>query len=337
MNKRGGILVFAGLFWSAITLLFDYQMGVSAVRQVLALRFANTQGTILSSEVTEHDGDEGPTYGVKLRYSFEVGERHFNGERYRYDTSTSSGGWAQRVVQKHPPGATVTIYYDPGDPENCVLRPGIAGSDLFHLVFMTPFNVVMLGFWWFGWNRIRYRWCQPIAGGVKLRTNLRKTRAQMTEYSPLTVGVLTIALLAFGSIFVVGFAFGGFHPSLQTMTVTWSIILTGGLAAAIWRGAKIAGGRYDLVLDEMNRTLQLPRTCGRTSAESIPFVDVYGAFVATFEKSVSEGGTSCTYIPTLRLGDRDGPTENLAEWHDAERARQFVAWLNAKLGRVLPP
>ena len=104
-------LIFFGLFWSAITLAFDYTMVSTVVCQLLALRFASTQGTILSSEVTEHDGEDGPTYGVKMRYSFSVGGRQLDGKRYRYDTSTTSGsGWARRVVGNHPPGTLVTVF-----------------------------------------------------------------------------------------------------------------------------------------------------------------------------------------------------------------------------------
>jgi len=53
--------------------------------------------------------------------------------------------------------------------------------------------------------------------------------------------------------------------------------------------------------------------------------------VETIEKRDSEGSASYTYVPTLRLGSADGPLEKLAEWHDGDRAREFVAWLNEKL------
>ncbi len=325
-------LIFFGLFWSAITLAFDYIMVSTAVRQLLALRFASAQGTILSSEVTEHDGEDGPTYGVKMRYSFSVGGQQLEGKRYRYDTSTTSGsGWARRVVRMHPPGERVEVFYNPRNPQDCILRPGITGSDLFHFVFMTPFNAVMLGIWAVGWGMLRRKWFKPPAGGVKLRMELRKTRARLVEFSPLSTGIATCALLAFGSIFVIGFGFGGFHPAMKTMTVTWTVILTGGLFAAIWHALKIASGNYDLVLDSLNGTVQLPLTCGRRTSVTVPMAKVHGAFVIVEEKRDSDS-TTYTYFPTLRLEHGDGPTEKLAEWHFEEKAREFVAWLNEQLG-----
>lgn len=332
MTKGGGILICFGLFWSAITLLFDYQMMVPAARQLLASRFPSTKGMILSSEVTEHDGEDGPTYGVKLSYSFSVEDQPFIGTRYRYSNFTSGGDWARRVVGRHAPGTEVTVYYDPRNPENCVLRPGIAGSDLFHLAFMTPFNAVMLGFWWFGGRRLWRRWRKPIAGGVKLRRKLRKTHAQMIEFSAPAAGLLTMAMLAFGSIFVVGFGFGGFHPTLKTMTVTWTIILAGGLGVALWHGWKIASGNYDVILDELKGTLQLPRTSERKAVRHLPTSEIHALFVETIAKSDSDGQTTYTYAPSLRLKCADGPVEKLAEWHDEEKAREFVDWLREKLG-----
>ena len=36
-------------------------------------------------------------------------------------------------------------------------------------------------------------------------------------------------------------------------------------------------------------------------------------------------------VTTLRLTTMEGPTERLAEWNDADKARDFVAWLREKL------
>ena len=333
MKKAGVFLVVFGLFWSGMTLLFDGLTIVPAVRQALAQRFATAQGTVLSSEVTHHDDGDGTTHGVRITYSYSVGGREYTGDRFRYDKSSSTdSAWAHRAVAEHPVGSTTTVYYDPLSPANAVLSPGLQGSDLFMALFMTPFNVVMLGFWWVGWNRLMRRWRKPIAGGVKVRTALRQTRARMTEFSPLASGIVTVALLAFLSIFVICFGFGGFHPSLRVVSVTWGIILIGGVAMWIWSWINILKGKYDLVLDEMKSSIQLPLTCGRKTRKTFAFTEVHGCFVETIEKRDSEGSASYTYVPTLRMAASDVPLEKLAEWHDGDRAREFVAWLNAKLG-----
>lgn len=337
MTKGSGILIFFGLFWSGMTLLFDGFTLVPAARQVLAQRFVATEGIIRSSEVTHHEDSEGDTHGVRITYGYNVAGREYVGDRYRYNAGSSSDcGWANQAVANHPVGKTVTVYYNPRNPADALLRPGLAGSDLILVMFMTPFNAVMLGFWWFGWNRLMRRWRNPIAGGVKVTTGLRQTRARLTEYSPLVVTLASIAFAAFLSLFVILISYGGFHPPLHAMKITWLIVIALGVANGLWHWKKILTGDYDLILDELNGAIQLPTTCGRKTRTSFQFAEVHNAFVETIEKRDSEGSTSYTYVPALRLGAIDGPTEKLAEWHDAERAREFVAWLNEKLDPRTP-
>jgi hypothetical protein len=333
MNKGRGVLICFGLFWSALTIAFDVFTTVPAVRQIQAQRFATTPGTVLSSEVTQHDGDDGPTHGVAITYSYRVAGREYHGDRYRYGKfSSTDSGWAHQAVRAHPVGGTTTVYYDPLAPENSVLTTGLAGSDLFVALFLTPFNAVMLGFWWAGLSWLTQRGRKPVAGGVKISIGLQQTRARLTEHSPLAVGLATTALLAFLSIFVVAFGFGGFHPSLRVVSVAWGIVLSGGFLTAIWFWRTLRSGKYDLVLDEVNGTVQLPRTCGRKGLQTLPISTIFSASVATVTKQDHEGSTSYTYVPTLRLNSPAGPIEKLAEWRSEARAAGFVAWLNEKLG-----
>jgi len=325
-------MIVFGLFWSAMTLLFDGLTGVPAVRQAFAMRFSSTEGTIITSEVTEHDGDDGTTYGVKVSYSYSVGDQDYMGDRYRYATSSSSGSWARRVVNALPPGTKVRVYYDPANPQNSLLKPGIAGSDLFQLMFMTPFNAVMIGFWWAAGSTLRLKWFKPPAGGVTLKTGLRRTRARLNSFSPLATGLATVALLAFVGTFIVAFGLGGSHPPLRTMVVIWSVILAGGLLTAAWHWANILSGKYDLILDELNGSLQLPLTQGRKTRQTVAVAKVQSVYVSTIEKRSSDGdGSTKTYVPTLRIGETEERQEPLVEWQDAGKAQAFAEWLQEKL------
>lgn len=326
-------MILFALGWSAMTLMFDGFMLVPAARQVNALRFPATEGVILSSEVTYHEDSDGTTCGVAIRYTYSVGGSEYEGDRYRYDTSTSSdSGWAHRAVNARPAGAKVKVFYNPTDPEDAVLSPSIQGSDLFHFTFMTPFNAAMLGFWWAGWVQLRRKWFKPLAGGAKIKTELRRTRARLSEFSPLGAGSVTVALLAFLSIFVVGILGGGFHPPLRTMLITWAVILSGGVVAGVWHWAKILSGKYDLIIDTQGDTLELPLTCGRKTRRQVPFAQVQGVRVDTVQKSSSgDGEPAVMHAPTLELAGAESSEERLAEWYDSKRAEGFVEWLRSQL------
>lgn len=340
MNGKGAnFMVFFGLFWSAMTLAFDGFIGTAFVRQMIALNYATTDGTILSSKVAYHDDSEGAAYGVAVSYTYSVNGQEYTGERYRYGAGHSSDGdWANQAVARNQPGSKVRVFYNPRHPADAVLVRGIEGFDLFQLAFMTPFNAVMIGFWYFGAMRLWRGWFKPVAGGVKLISQPRKVRARMQTFSPLAVMFCTVALLAFLSIFVVGFLAGGFHPTLHTMEITWSIILVSGFVAGLWHSVQVLSGRYDLVIDELGSTLELPATQGRKARRRVSFADIESISVETILKPAQESNEtpSRMYAPTLSLNGSEPKTERLAEWHDADQAAGFVEWLREKLP-VKPP
>ena len=275
------LLVFA-LFWSALTLLFDGLTLVPMARQVIALKYATTQGTIVSSQVTTGESDDCTVYGVKIEYTYSVDGQTYNGSRYRYggNWKSSDNQWAYRAVAHFPAGSKVPVYYSTWHHQEAVLVTGPEGADLFMLAFMTPFNAVMLFLAHAGWRRWLRRWFKLPAGGVDIITDSRRTRIRMTEWSPAGAAMAAIALLAFLSIFAVGFTHG-FHPSLPLMGITWSIILTGGCLIGSWHTLNIRRGKFDLVIDGQNGVLELPAIAGRKTRRRIPFPHIEDLLVQT--------------------------------------------------------
>ncbi len=335
MNTRPTLfLVVFGLVWSPLTLLFDGFIFGSAARQLRAAGYATTEGTILSSQVTHNtDSDGGPTYGVAVSYKYFVGDREFTSERYRYGSaSTSDSGWARALVAKWSPGSTVRVFYNPAKPSEAVLQTGLGGSDLFLFAFITPFNAVMLGFWWAGLARLRRAWFKPVAGGARIIVTPRDTRVRLTPFSPMAVGIASLGLAAFLTIFVVAFAAGGFHPSENTMIVAWSLIFTAGVAGGGWQAGKVLSGKYDLILDELNHTLELPLTRGRKERRSVPWSAIRDIRVETVLKPANRGGQSSpAYVPTLGFQQGGSQSEGLVEWYSEVKAQEFAAWLREKL------
>ncbi len=327
----GKTMIFFGLIWSAMTLLFDGFVVVPTVRQMAAMRYPTTEGTVLAAEVTQHDGEDGYTYGVAMTYSYRVNGREYEGRRYRYQSGSSSDcGWAHAAVARHPAGSKTAVYYNPLHPEDAVLSPGVNGGDLFLVLFMTPFNAVMVGFWAMGLGRLRRRWFKPLAGGVRIISHLRVTRVRMNALSPVATALAAMALTAFLSLFPIAFLGGGFHPSMRTVLAAWSVVFAVGLGAWGWQWRQLLAGKHDLVLNELEGQLELPLTCGRKSHTTIPLARIQAAFVETIEKTSSDGDKSSPmFAPTVRLDD--GSKEKLAEWFDADRAAAFVAWFNGKL------
>jgi hypothetical protein len=333
-RKGMAFLVFFGLFWSAITLAFDVFIFTAAARQLMALNYPATQGTILTSEVTLHQDSEGSTtHNVSVRYAYAVGDQEYTATRYRYGSFNSSDGkWARSLVANLSPGTSVKVFYNPRNPDDAVLFTGLSGSDLFMFAFMTPFNTVMLGLWWACGLNLSRQWTKSIAGGVKIIPGLRQARIRLADWSEIAAGLATMAVLSFISIFPIAFFGGGFHPSMTTMLLTWLFILAGGFTAWGWQLNNRLSGKYDLVIDEIGGALDLPATNGRKTRRRILISDIESVYVDTIQKRIkSEDGASTAYAPTLRIRGGTPTTEQLAQWTDQTKADDFTEWLRGTI------
>lgn len=125
-------------------------MGI--LEQAASKNFPSTAGRITHSELTSQHGSHGASYDVKLEYEYEVDGRSYKGTRYRC-IRTGSLEAMRQVVDAHPVGSSAPVYYNPKDPQDSLLSPGMERSDWMALLLLTPFNLVMLGLWFYvGWQ-----------------------------------------------------------------------------------------------------------------------------------------------------------------------------------------
>jgi amino acid transporter len=327
----GGFLLIFGLIWTLIVGGLDAFFGYNLYRQIRSAGFPSTTGVVLSSEVTHSRGSKGgTTYGVNIQYSYEVAKIRYEGNTYRYTSfSSSNSRHAYEAVRNHPAGKTVKVYYNPENPQDSLLRPGMDGDDLFILMFLTPFNLVMLGILSvpvFGlWRRLR----KAEAGGVKWRVEERRIRVRLPRFSPLVGAFLAFGVVSFVSIFIMAFGMGG-HPSLNSALIIWAIIIFVAMDVFIWLWISQAGGKSDLVIDPDRRVVELPATFGRSQRQIVPISDLAGVDVELVETKTSKGGTTQVYV--VNLQHNDGAKSKLAEWWDEKKAEEFAVWLRQKLG-----
>lgn len=328
----GGMLVFFALFWSAITLFFDGSIGRTAVRQLAAQSYTVTDGTVIASSVaTSEDSDGDTTYRPEVTYRYRVGERELVGDHLSYNTMFTSGAkWARNTVAELAPNTPVRVYYNPADPTDSVLRPGLDGSLLFLALFMTPFNAVMFTLWAAIAKSIRLRFFRPPAGGIRINLNGRGSSIQLEGMPALGAGLATIAGLAFVGMFAIAFLAGGFHPSLTLMTSVWAVLLTCGVGATLWQSVRNRSDRARLLIDEGNAIIDLPPTRGRTERLRLAMADLTALHLSRESTTDSEGSVQNKYALAIQSHDRS--PERIAMWSNETQTRGFGTWLAAKLG-----
>lgn len=328
-----GCLLFFGLFWTVFVLGFDGVIFWNSLRQIRASGFPKTTGVVTKSSVESHRGSKGRiTYSAAIEYSYSVAEKQYRGKQYRFGQTSSTGGNAQEIVAAFPVGRKVAVFYSPDDPATAVLKPGLEGTDLFMAMFLMPFNFVMLGIWYcigisfFGGRR------PIVAGGAKIIDDGYTTRVRLSGATPLAVGLGVIGVGSFVCIFAIGFT-EGFNPPLMAMCVQWVSLLGCGIfAAAIW-AMKLARGDQDLIINETNQMMTLPRTCGRREPELIPMKKVRAIDVEQQVKPRAGAKANMAYTPTLVYDGADGATRRAAIKMSSRRidAESLAEWLRERL------
>lgn len=127
-NLAGAVFLLLGLGTS----YYGYRL----IRRARAsTQWPAAQGQIESSTVDverERDRDSDGDVHYKTKYiprtvySYQVGGTDYIGEQVSFGrTSSSSPNWAYRLRDLYPAGTEVSVYYDPADPQEAVLQPGV--------------------------------------------------------------------------------------------------------------------------------------------------------------------------------------------------------------------
>lgn len=111
------------------------------------------EGRIASVSVTEDLNSEyssSPVWKVRFVYGYDVGGRHFRGERQSYDGGSKAGydgdyNGSRGFLETHQEGEEILVRYNPRHPENSVLVPGLHGSSLF-MMCAGVFMLCVVGF-----------------------------------------------------------------------------------------------------------------------------------------------------------------------------------------------
>jgi hypothetical protein len=326
----GPFLIFITLFWSAIVLGFDGAMANKAYKQFESGSFPSVTGTVTHSEIETRTGSKGRTYYVgAVSYEYNIGGQTYWGNRLRF--GAGQPGPPDEIVNAHPARSPVQVYYNPKNPNDSLLYPGIAGSDIMQVLFLTPFNMILLGVWlgFYGW--LRKKIFKPVAGGLKIITDGMTTRVRLPTLGAIPLGLATTGLLGFLSLLVLLICTSA-RPSIATVLVTIGIVYLAGIGVFLRQQQKINSGIDDLVINEGTRTLELPLTFGRKKRVTVGFAEIETVWVDVVEHHNSKGGTSYSYAPTLRMRDNQAGKLKLANWSNKVRANDFAEWLGNKIG-----
>jgi Protein of unknown function (DUF3592) len=329
-----GLRIFLTLICTGAVLFFDGWIANELQKQFTSCRYPSVTGRITDSEIrSHHSSRHGTSYSAYVSYTYQVGRQMMFGQRVRYTSFfSSSHASAKGIVDDYPVGSAQTIFYNPLNSSDSLLGAGIIGPDFVGLLFLTPFNMLMIGLWASLIDWLRERWFKPLAGGVKIIADGLLTRIRLPQTVALRWGLGTTGILALVSSFIMNSLM---QASDESLGLAWSAIGISYLAGIVVYGflrMKAESGRYDLIIDEPGRKLSLPPTYDRGERLMVDATTVNKIRVETVEHRGNRGGIRYTYAPTLSASLTGIGDQKLADWPDKLKAEDFSRWLAEKLG-----
>lgn len=145
-----GCMAFFFLIFFLVGAVGSYFILWKPLSRLFASRgWTETRCDVLSSRVEEVSGSDGSTYKVDIRYTWTAGGSTHLGSRYDFMGGSSSGtAGKQRIVDRYPPGARVTCWVDPNDPNEAVLYRGLSPVYLIGLLPLLFLAVGLGGLVW---------------------------------------------------------------------------------------------------------------------------------------------------------------------------------------------
>lgn len=105
----------------------------------ISINWPHTNAKIIHSDLGL-DGTAGQS--ADIRYEFEVNGETYTGNRVGYGDYVSSDSMhVINILKKYPKGKDVTVYYNPDNPKNNLLEPGIK----LQTWFLPVFGIIFLG------------------------------------------------------------------------------------------------------------------------------------------------------------------------------------------------
>jgi hypothetical protein len=329
-RRRGGIPIFAAFFWSGVVGLVAVVIACGTVRQIESAYWPTAPGTIT---VSEPAGQRGHSW--ELEYAYSVAGLQYNGTKYAYDPMPIQGNEeVLRHIAVYPVGAEVTVHYDPDNPAEAVLRPGLRGCTLWIALFLTPFILIGVGMWLgllqrayprpgFNVNDPR-QVATTETGAIVVRPKRTERLATFLTYLGYTTFLVSWLLAFVGAgLGAAYWIFEGFllDPPIAVPASVWAAVVLG-CVLLTWLSLRRTPV---LTLDGISAVLRFGPLAG--AATEVPFARIKE--VAVSEHTRPQGKGSVIYY-AVQI-DHGRSTLTVAEYDNQGDAEALAGWLRKQL------
>lgn len=272
----------AGVF-TVIAVFVGWRAIDGARVQLAAEHYPTANGQVIRSDIVSRSVKGGRRYRLEIVYEFTVaGRRHVGTRRQYEDKEVSTSAASQTLHAQYPVGHTMRVYYNPDDPGDCILVPGIGVPQ--YVSGLTALATVLLAGCF--WGTV-IRLARPEFDPTHITETDTGFEVRLRGRSHLELFALTAPpLLWIGSLILSGLSAG--VPNAEAA----GIALTGSVAVAALVTALLATSPT-LSVDFSAKELTLPEG-SFADAKRVPFADLRVIAVRPRDIKDKRGRTSYT-------------------------------------------
>lgn len=322
--------VFVALFWVA---------GLTHLpKQIASRAWPTTTGVVTASEVRYVRAARGhTTASADIEFRYEVsGVQRLRRRPSLNVSNTNDFALARSVVEAHPAGSAVTVYYNPANPDEAVLLPGLQPDDWYTVLLFSIFASMPV----VGWPLI-------FVGSL-----IARRRDRIANFLVKVEGLASIARpLPFdsviGAVFIPSVFGGGLwavltliyrRPDGRDVAVIWATALSLGvlLGLLVWALKRRRARR--IIIDRRERVLRIPRIALHTRAGTIPLESIRALRFVGAESSGAHqqfGAVTVHWLPGIRVefdGERGEESVFIMRSSNERNNLLLADWLADQLG-----
>jgi hypothetical protein len=308
--------------------------GTLLLLQHASAQWPTTAGVVTSSELIKTRGSKGRT-NTKARviYTYTVdGKQYSNDEFQIAEAFRGIGSPPRRTVAMYPVGATPGVWYNPRDPSESLLEPGLRPTHALCVPMALGGLLGLLALLLSSLQNVLRRRGDWIDGFRVLREPNPAIR--LTRVGPALFGLLWGMGVAFVAFFVGTFALKGVQASGAIALALVSLLAPVGVAvaAATLRRASVASGRHDLVVDLGAGLVKIPAKFGRREDLLVP-IETITDTLTLHDGSKHKHGQN--WRLHLAIG-ASGTTHPILERGTEKSLRDVERWVREYLGLSEP-
>lgn len=319
--------VFGLLLWSLMVLALDGLLFVLIGKLVVAQWYPSVPGEITQSAELKKEGGGKTTAAICFRYS--VNDKEFIGDQLHFLNLRDASRVAevQQTLQRFPLGQSVEVIYNPNDPNDSALDRSLNGMPLAFALFLTPFNLLLVGGWSWLARRVNGTHSLPLRRDED-RWCLLPTNGQPWMVALTAAGVVSLTLVLVVSI-------GGWSDNREVMIAAWALLF--GLSCwAYWHTRSLVQRETPvLVLDDALATVTWPPT---VNAPEFSIARSHLLAIELSDEHPPHGNdkAALTYSILLRFTGADGQSATRLAFQttNSTEASSMMEWMEEWTGLV---